>query len=62
MRWLSLMCVVGSLALAGCDDGTSPRDFTPPAAPRAVVSVTGDGEVFLSWIANKESDVADYPI
>ena len=59
-RWLSLMSV---LLLAGCrDNSTSVRDVTPPAAPRGVYTVTGDGEVFVSWLANTEGDVAGYRI
>jgi hypothetical protein len=57
--WLSLAAAV--VLLAGCDDEeTRPRDVTPPAAPRGLISVTGDGEVLLSWLANTESDVAGY--
>jgi hypothetical protein len=48
--------------LTGCRDTTSPRDLVPPAAPRGVVSVTGDGKAYLSWYANTESDVAGYRI
>jgi hypothetical protein len=62
MRMLRFFALAGALALAGCDDGTSPRDLTPPAGPRGVVSVTGDGEVFLSWLENTEADVAGYRI
>ena len=46
---------------AGCDETTTaPRDVTAPAAPRGFFSVTGDGQVTLSWYANTESDVAGY--
>jgi hypothetical protein len=62
MRMLRFLALAGALTLAGCDDGTSPRDLTPPASPRGVVSVTGDGEVFLSWLQNTEGDVAGYRI
>jgi hypothetical protein len=48
--------------IAGCDDSTSPRDVTPPAAPRGLRSVTGDGEAKLSWLANTEPDVAGYRV
>jgi len=56
--------VAATLLVAGCrDDGpTRPRDVTPPAAPRAVRSVTGDGEVLLTWLANTENDVAGYRV
>ncbi len=50
--------------LAGCTDNTvtAPRDVTPPAAPRGLYSVTGDGAVTLRWLANTEGDVAGYRI
>lgn len=52
-----------ALTLAGCDDDhVSPRDVTPPAAPRGVYSVTGDHQVTLHWLANTEGDVAGYRI
>jgi hypothetical protein len=49
---------------AGCHDHdtTAPRDIVPPAAPRGLRSVTGDQEVFLSWLANTEGDVVGYRI
>lgn len=50
------------VALSGCDDGTRPGDVTPPAAPRGVYSITGDHEVFVSWLDNTEPDVAGYRI
>lgn len=46
---------------AGCDErSTAPRDVTAPAAPRGFFSVTGDGEVSLSWLENTEADLAGY--
>src|SRR5213594_1813629 len=48
--------------VAGCDDSTSPRDTTPPAAPRGLHSITGDHEVFLKWLENTEPDVVGYRI
>jgi hypothetical protein len=52
-----------AMALAsGCNDSTSPRDRTPPAAPRGVRSVTGDHTAYLTWLANTESDVAGYRV
>jgi hypothetical protein len=62
-KWFGL---VAALALiAGCEDDrvvAPARDLTPPAAPRGLYSVTGDGEVFLFWDDNTESDVAGYRI
>jgi hypothetical protein len=60
-RWL--MAVIAVVALSGCDeDTTAPRDVYPPAAPRGLRSVTGDGEARLSWLQNTESDVAGYRV
>lgn len=62
MRFLVLVAGLGvMLALGGCDDSTSP-DTTPPAPPQAVYSVTGDQEVFLSWVDNTERDLAGYRV
>jgi hypothetical protein len=59
-RWFLIATL---LFAAGChDDGGSARDHVPPAAPRGVYTVTGDGEVFVHWLANTESDVAGYRI
>jgi len=61
--WLPIAALV---LLAGCVDDehtvVSPRDSTAPAAPRGLYSVTGDGEVFLHWQANTESDVVGYRV
>ena len=59
-RWLLPLTL---LLISGCEDkSTSVRDVTAPAAPRAVYTVTGDGEVFVRWLANTEYDVAGYRI
>lgn len=52
------------LLLAGCDDErvVSPRDTTPPAAPRGLTSVTGDTQATLRWLANTERDIAGYRV
>ncbi len=39
-----------------------PEDSFPPAAPAAVVPVTGHGSVSLSWEANHEKDLAGYRV
>lgn len=57
-----LALALGAFVLAGCDDSTSPRDTTPPAAPRGLYSTTGDQQVTLRWLANTESDVIGYRI
>jgi len=60
-RWLLALSAV--VLLSGCDeDTTAPRDVHPPAAPRGLRSVTGDGEARLYWLGNTESDVAGYRV
>jgi hypothetical protein len=56
-----LPLMVLGLLLAGChDEPTAP--IVPPAAPRGLFSVTGDGAVTLVWLANTERDVVSYRI
>jgi hypothetical protein len=57
LPWLA-----GALLLTGCNDTTSPRDLRSPAAPRGVASVTGDHEVFLTWLENTEADLVGYHV
>ena len=38
----------------------TPRDTFPPAAPKALSVVAGDGTMRLSWDANSEPDLAGY--
>jgi hypothetical protein len=54
--------IAAVLVLSGCHDDVAPRDVTPPASPRGVTNVTGDHEVFISWLENTEADVAGYNI
>lgn len=62
-KLIPLLLAVLGLGLMGCNETTAPpRDTTPPAAPRGLYSVTGDGEVTLRWLANTEGDVAGYRI
>jgi len=58
-RWLLFATL---LLAAGCNDGGTVGDTSPPAAPRGVYTVTGDGEVFVHWLANTESDVSGYRV
>ncbi len=58
---IPILVLLAALGLAGCNDTTTaPRDITPPAAPRGLFSVTGDGQARLQWLANTEADVAGY--
>lgn len=61
---IPILLALASLGLMGCNESTTapPRDVTPPAAPRGLYSVTGDGEVSLSWLHNTEGDLAGYRI
>ena len=52
--------LLAALFLPGCV--ADPGDVTPPAAPRGLYSVTGDGRVSLHWLANTEADVAGYRV
>lgn len=63
MKRLWVAALAATVALAGCDDDhVSPRDLSPPAAPRGFRSTTGDQEVFLSWLQNTETDISGYRI
>jgi len=60
---IPILLALAVLGVAGCDDSTTaPRDVTPPAAPRGLFSVTGDGQASLQWLANTEGDLAGYRI
>jgi len=37
-------------------------DDTPPAAPRGVYSISGDGKVLITWYPNQEKDLNGYVI
>jgi hypothetical protein len=58
-----LAAALMALALVGCDDEpTVAPDLTPPAAPQALSSVTGDGRVTLNWVRNTELDFYTYRV
>jgi hypothetical protein len=61
-KLMPILLAAASLGVAGCDDNSSPRDVTPPAAPRGLYSVTGDHQATLSWLENTESDLAGYRV
>ena len=61
-RGLRTLCtgLVLGLGLSACDED----DFhaTPPAPPSGLDSVTGDTQVFVVWLPNREPDLAGYRI
>jgi hypothetical protein len=61
---IPILLALAALGLPGCVDNSTapPHDVTPPAAPRGLYSVTGDGQVSLYWMANTEGDVAGYRV
>ncbi len=65
MRLATIAIALASVTLlTSCDDDkvVSPRDITPPAAPRGLISVTGDQQATLRWLRNTEHDVAGYRV
>lgn len=61
MRFLPALVLV-AIVVAGCNDDRVVSPTAPPAAPRGLHSVTGDGAVTLAWLANTEGDVQGYRI
>jgi hypothetical protein len=56
-----ILVMVGLLTIVGCEDDNC--IFNPvPAAPQEVYSITGDGEVYLSWNGPYEGDIVEYII
>lgn len=47
--------------LMGCVETTG-LDYEPPAVPRGLISITGDGKITLVWVPNEESDLAGYNV
>jgi len=51
------------ISVYGCETRNSCRsDTTPPAIPRGVRSITGDGKVTIEWYPNGEEDLAGYTV
>ncbi len=65
MIFLVGMLLLGLLA-AGCtveETVVAPaEDFEPPATPRGVISITGDGFVEILWYESDEVDLAGYAV
>ncbi len=59
-RFFHLIAVLSVISLAPCADEWA--DGEPPAVPRGLSSITGDGEVMLTWYHNTEPDFAGYRI
>jgi len=59
-----LIPAIFSIILSGCEINTcdTEEDLEPPAEPRGVYSITGDGEVIIKWFPNGESDLYKYAI
>lgn len=61
MNRLLLPLLALGILLGGCNERTT-APVPPPAAPRGLFSVTGDGQVTLVWLANTEADLAGYRV
>lgn len=68
-RLLAIFAVLlAGLLIGGCDDCTDSVvyetvvvvDNLPPSPPDGLVSITGDGIVYLEWNPNREPDLAGY--
>jgi hypothetical protein len=56
---------IGSVFIfSGCEEDVYivRSDYTPPAVPKGVYSVTADKEVWIYWEPNEENDLAGYRI
>ncbi len=59
--FLAAAFLVASLVGCGNDDGPiGPGDYTPPAAPGGLTTITGNENVLLIWRSNNESDLEAY--
>jgi hypothetical protein len=61
MHRLLLPLLALGILLGGCSEKTT-APVPPPAAPRGLFSITGDGQVTLVWLANTEADVVGYRV
>ncbi|HID55728.1 TPA: hypothetical protein EYP37_04305 [Candidatus Poribacteria bacterium] len=66
IRWMFIGIALSSmlLILVGCDTDKScyTPDTTPPATPRGVRTITGDGKVTIEWYGSDEPDLAGYRV
>lgn len=59
------MCAILVLTLFGCyidADDEKEEDSEPPAVPRGVRTITGDGYVVIEWYPNGEFDLDGYTV
>ena len=63
-KWFILGTLLSfSLVMFHCDSSTAEDDFTPPGAPANLTfdaNLSGDGQIFLTWDAPEDDDVASY--
>lgn len=59
---LFLICTFLISIGCGSSDDSIELDTEPPAIPRGVESITGEGQVSIEWFPNGESDLAEYNV
>lgn len=63
---IQFLCVILAVTLVGCyidvDDDNDLKDTEPPAVPRGVRTITGDGYVRVEWYPNAEFDLEGYTV
>jgi hypothetical protein len=59
-----ILMAITMMALAGCNEETTRyiEIDRAPAIPQGVYSVTGDGEVFISWLHVQDEDLSHYNV
>jgi len=60
MKMVLMIIVISFLFISGCR--VCEPDMQPPAVPRGVTSITGDGEIYIQWYPNNEEDLAGYNV
>lgn len=64
MKRIALFILIGisGIFYTGCQKNSFYVDHTPPSVPTGVLVDNGDNMAIVSWISNRESDVAGYNI
>lgn len=57
---VSILILTIAILVGGCCWEVQEPDYTPPAVPTGVHSITGDGNVRLYWYPNSERDFKGY--